>query len=115
MLSGTAPLPACSGRTDRHRLNRLGDRQLNRALHVIAVSRMRSHPATPRLRTASPGRRQNRTGNPALHQALPRPPLLPDPQHDLPNIGVPYVKPCRHGGRGGERDRRLRGLASSAR
>jgi transposase len=46
MLSGTAPVPASSGRTDRHRLNRLGDRQLNRALHVIAVSRMRSHPPT---------------------------------------------------------------------
>jgi transposase len=46
MLSGTAPVPVSSGRTDRHRLNRLGDRQLNRALHVIAVSRMRSHPAT---------------------------------------------------------------------
>jgi transposase len=46
MLSGTAPVPASSGRTDRHRLNRLGDRQLNRALHTIAVSRMRSHPQT---------------------------------------------------------------------
>jgi transposase len=46
MLSGTAPIPASSGRTDRHRLNRLGDRQLNRALHTIAVSRMRSHPQT---------------------------------------------------------------------
>ncbi len=46
MLSGTAPVPVSSGRTDRHRLNRLGDRQLNRALHVIAVSRMRSHPPT---------------------------------------------------------------------
>jgi transposase len=46
MLSGTAPVPVSSGRTDRHRLNRLGDRQLNRALHVIAISRMRSHPAT---------------------------------------------------------------------
>ena len=44
MLSGTAPVPASSGRTGRHRLNWLGDRQLNRALHVIAVSRMRSHP-----------------------------------------------------------------------
>jgi transposase len=43
MLSGTAPVPVSSGRTDRHRL---GDRQLNRALHVIAVSRMRSHPPT---------------------------------------------------------------------
>jgi transposase len=46
MLSGTAPVPVSSGRTDRHRLNRLGDRQLNRALHTIAVSRMRGHPAT---------------------------------------------------------------------
>ena len=46
MLSGTAPVPVSSGRTGRHRLNRLGDRQLNRALHVIAVNRMRSHPQT---------------------------------------------------------------------
>jgi transposase len=46
MLPGTAPVPVSSGRTGRHRLNRLGDRQLNRALHVIAVSRMRSHPPT---------------------------------------------------------------------
>jgi transposase len=46
MLSGTAPVPVSSGRTDRHRLNRLGDRQLNRALHMVAVTRMRCHPAT---------------------------------------------------------------------
>jgi transposase len=43
MLSGTAPVPVSSGRTDRHRL---GDRQLNRALHVIAVNRMRHHQPT---------------------------------------------------------------------
>ena len=46
MLSGTAPVPVSSGRTDRHRLNRLGDRQFNRALHIIAVTRMRNHPPT---------------------------------------------------------------------
>ena len=46
MLAGTAPVPVASGRTSRHRLNRLGDRQLNRALHTIAIVRMRSHPAT---------------------------------------------------------------------
>ncbi len=46
MLSGTAPVPVSSGRTDRHRLNSLGDRQLNRALHTVAVTRMRCHPAT---------------------------------------------------------------------
>jgi transposase len=46
MLSGTAPVPVSSGRTDRHRLNRLGDRQLNRALHTITINRMRHDPAT---------------------------------------------------------------------
>jgi transposase len=46
MLSGTAPVSVSSGRTDRHRLNRLGDRQLNRAIHTIAVTRMRCHPDT---------------------------------------------------------------------
>ena len=46
MLSGTAPVPVSSGRTDRHRLNRLGDRQLNRAIHTIAVTRMRCHQPT---------------------------------------------------------------------
>jgi protein tyrosine/serine phosphatase len=46
MLSGSAPVPVSSGRTDRHRLNRLGDRQLNRALHIIAINRMRSHQPT---------------------------------------------------------------------
>jgi transposase len=46
MLSGNAPVPVSSGRTDPHRLNRLGDRQFNRALHVIAVNRMRHHAPT---------------------------------------------------------------------
>ena len=40
MLAGTSPIPASSGRTDRHRLNRGGDRQLNRAMHEIARVRM---------------------------------------------------------------------------
>lgn len=40
-LAGTAPIPASSGLTTRHRLNRCGDRQLNRALHTIALNRMR--------------------------------------------------------------------------
>ena len=39
-LAGVSPLPASSGRTMRHRLNRGGDRQLNRALHDIAKTRM---------------------------------------------------------------------------
>jgi transposase len=40
-LCGVAPLPASSGRTDRHRLNRGGDRSANNALHTITLSRMR--------------------------------------------------------------------------
>jgi Transposase IS116/IS110/IS902 family len=45
-LAGASPLPASSGRTVRHRLNRGGDRALNRALHTIAMTRMRSCPTT---------------------------------------------------------------------
>ena len=42
MLAGAAPIPANSGQvTNRHRLNRYGDRQLNRALHTIVLSRIR--------------------------------------------------------------------------
>ena len=46
MLCGVAPLPASSGRTQRHRLNRGGDRQANSALHRIVVCRLRWHTQT---------------------------------------------------------------------
>jgi transposase len=46
MLAGVAPLEASSGRVTRHRLNRAGDRQLNRALHVVALTRLRQDPDT---------------------------------------------------------------------
>lgn len=45
-LAGVAPIPASSGLTTRHRLNRCGDRQLNRALHVIVLCRLRYDPTT---------------------------------------------------------------------
>ncbi|AVT34007.1 IS110 family transposase [Plantactinospora sp. BC1] len=45
-LCGAAPIPASSGRTDRHRLNRGGDRAANNALHTIALVRMRYDPRT---------------------------------------------------------------------
>jgi len=45
-LCGTAPIPASSGRTHRHRLNRGGDRHANNALWRIALVRMRCHPPT---------------------------------------------------------------------
>jgi transposase len=46
MLAGVSPIPASSGQTVRHRLNRAGDRQLNRALHTIVLSRLTHHPET---------------------------------------------------------------------
>lgn len=45
-LAGVAPIPASSGMTNRHRLSRYGDRQLNSALHTVVLSRLRSDPAT---------------------------------------------------------------------
>ena len=46
MLVGTAPIPASSGKTDRQRLNRAGDRQANAALYMLALSRLSRDPDT---------------------------------------------------------------------
>jgi transposase len=45
-LAGVGPIPASSGQTIRYRLDRSGDRQLNRALHMIIVTRRRAHEPT---------------------------------------------------------------------
>jgi transposase len=45
-LGGAAPIPASSGAVTRYRLSRAGDRQLNRALHTVALSRLRIHQPT---------------------------------------------------------------------
>jgi transposase len=45
-LAGVAPVPASSGQTQRHRLSRGGDRQLNRALHTIVLHRRQHDPTT---------------------------------------------------------------------
>lgn len=45
-LCGAAPIPASSGKTNRHRLNHGGDRRGNKALHRIALVRMRHDPTT---------------------------------------------------------------------
>jgi transposase len=46
LQSGTAPIPCSSGQRQQHRLNRGGDRQLNHALHIIAITRASHDPAT---------------------------------------------------------------------
>jgi transposase len=45
-LAGVNPIPASSGNTVRHRLNRGGDRRLNRALHMATITRMIHDPTT---------------------------------------------------------------------
>jgi transposase len=45
-LCGVAPLDASSGKQQRHRLNRGGDRQANSALHTVAIVRMSHDPTT---------------------------------------------------------------------
>jgi transposase len=44
--AGVAPIPVSSGKTSRHRLDRGGNRQINAALHRVAVTRARCHPQT---------------------------------------------------------------------
>jgi transposase len=44
MLAGVAPIPASSGQTNRMRLNRGGNRQINRALHGIVLAQVRTYP-----------------------------------------------------------------------
>jgi transposase len=43
-LNGTAPIPASSGQTQRHRLNRGGNRRLNQAIHMMALTQARMDP-----------------------------------------------------------------------
>jgi transposase len=45
-LCGVSPVPASSGKTVRHRLNRGGDRSANSALHIIAIGRLRTDQRT---------------------------------------------------------------------
>lgn len=44
MHVGTAPLPVSSGKCERHRLNRTGNRHLNSVIHIVAVTQARMHP-----------------------------------------------------------------------
>ncbi len=59
VLAGVNPIPASSGNTIRHRLNRRGDRRLNKALYTITLSRMNTDPAT--IEYAQRRRAQGRT------------------------------------------------------
>jgi transposase len=68
-LCGVTPLPASSGKTTRHRLNRGGDRQANAALHRIVLTRMSSHPET---KTYVARRRSQGMSTPEIMRCLKR-------------------------------------------
>jgi transposase len=74
-LAGTSPVDASSGKQRRHWINRGGDRQLNWALHVVALARIRHNPET-----AAYYQRLLAAGKPPGRHAAAssaRPPLLP--------------------------------------
>ena len=65
-LGGISPLEASSGQHTRHRLNRGGDRALNRAIHTIAKTRMRTCPETQAYVARRVAEGKNKSENPAL-------------------------------------------------
>ena len=75
-LAGAAPIPASSGQTIRYRLDRSGDRKLNRALHMILVTPKRTHPATIAYIERRPHKgKTRREANRCLKRYLPPQPL----------------------------------------
>jgi len=84
-LVGVAPIEATSGQTqNRHRLNRGGDRQLNRALHTIVTVRSRYDTDTRDCIARSLSRKRDQERRPAMPQALRRQPALPPPRKSTP-------------------------------
>jgi transposase len=62
--AGLAPIPVNSGRTDRHRLDRGGNRQINAAIHRAAVTRARCHQKT--IEFAAPNKTEGKTHREAI-------------------------------------------------
>ena len=83
MANGTAPIEASSGRITRHRLNRGGNRQLNRALHNAAITPI-ARPGTEGrcyYKTAPPTRKNQKRSHPHPQTTHLRPGLDPPPTH----------------------------------
>jgi transposase len=94
LQSGTAPIKCSSGQRDRHRLNRGGDRQLNHALHIIAITRAQHDPATQKYLARKEGEGKTKKG--ALrclkrhlarrfHHLLSHPAPAPQPDRSAPD------------------------------
>ncbi|MFL5859798.1 MAG: transposase [Solirubrobacteraceae bacterium] len=105
--TGTAPIPASSGKTTRHRLHRGGDRQLNRAIHIIALGRLAWDPETRAYiqRRVSEGKTK-RDAIRCLKRHIARqiwhllyhphavPPARPTPPTQRVRVGAPALMPC---------------------
>jgi transposase len=100
--AGVAPIPVSSGRRDRHRLHRGGDRQLNRALHVIAITRARIDPETRAYLERKRG--EGKTNREAIrclkrhlarhiHRLLSMPPTNPNPRTRI-ELNTAISVPC---------------------
>jgi hypothetical protein len=99
-LAGVAPLEASSGQRTRHRLNRGGDRDLNRALHTIAITRLRCHPESRAYEiNAPPKARPTATyadpSNALSHDASTAE-SKPPPHHDQPSRSRPRPRLDKH-------------------
>jgi transposase len=70
--AGVAPIPVSSGKTNRHRLDRGGNRQINAAIHRVAVTRLRCHPETQDYIARKTRRGQEHQRSHPLPQAPPR-------------------------------------------
>jgi len=91
-LCGAAPIPASSGKVVRHRLNPHGNREANRALHVVALNRLRRDPRTPGIRRQAHRRGQEQARDHPLFEAFHSPGGLPSAAR-LPGSRVEATEP----------------------
>jgi Transposase IS116/IS110/IS902 family len=70
-FNGTAPIEVSSGDVVRHRLSRAGDRRLNHALHMMAITQLSGTTHGPRLLPTQTRRRQEPQGSAALPKEAP--------------------------------------------
>jgi transposase len=84
-LCGVTPIPASSGKTVRHRLNRGGDRHANSALHRIVLTRMSNHTETRAYVTRRRAEGPQQFRDHAMPETLRRPTSLQTPPHTCMN------------------------------
>jgi transposase len=97
MHAGAAPLDVSSGKQQRHRLNRSGNRQLNLAPAPCRPDPEPDAPPGEDLSRSPPGRGQDPQGGHEGAQAPPRPDRLPHPQTPLQAHQPPPDNPNQHG------------------